>query len=437
MLHPFQEIGARFLASKRHAYLADEMGLGKTPQALQALEIAQARRALIIAPAIVTADWLDSYPRFVPSRRPPHDASRIEALPNDRDIVLSYDRAVARRDELRALPPFDVLVADEAHFLKSPGAKRTRVILNPIYGGKHSLSAHAGATWLLSGTPVAVHPAEMWSALRTAGLFEYRYMDFVGRFCTVLQTQWGNRITGARNHEEFRALLKGYMLRRLAKDVLHELPELSTDILPVAASEIDQANPVLPLLRQLDEDAAAAIDAAISAGDFHMQHVPHIASIRRLVGLAKADAVAVQAISELELDDVDKLVIFGWHSDPLAYLVRELAPYNPVLIRGDTPHAKRRSAIRRFQTDPACRVAVCQIKAAGAGITLTAASRLLIAEPSWNPADNAQAVKRIHRIGQMRPCRASFVSLASSSDERVTRVLRQRTQMSAELLNPA
>lgn len=432
-LHPFQAVGAAWLATRRHAYLADEPGLGKTAQALAALNQAGARRALIICPAIVCGDWMAAYPVFAPSRTV-HEA-RTGPLPATGDIVISYDRAVIRRAELRAMR-YDALILDEAHAVKNPTTRRGRVTLNPIQHGRGSLAECSSAVWLLSGTPMPNNPSELWPALRSAGLFAGRQYDFIAQYCDAEDTPFGQRITGGKNLPALRQLLAGYMLRRLKRAVLRDLPPLTVGTIRVTPAEIDPANPILPTLRQLDRQAAAAIDAAIAAGDWSMTSVPHIATIRRLTGLAKAARVVDQARSELDLWG-DKLVIFGLHTDAIGHIARELRTYSPILLTGDIPHAKRRAGITKFQTDPTCRVAIGQIKAAGAGITLTASARLLMAEAAWTPADNEQAIMRVHRIGQHRPTYADYVTLAGSSDERVTAALRRKSATARALLDNA
>ena len=433
-LHPFQTRGAEFLSARRHAYLADEMGLGKTPQAVFAAAQAGARRVLVLCPAIVCAVWQRIAENARPGWLPTHVVGSGALPAGDALVICSYDRAVLRRDELRRRG-WDALICDEAHYLKNPTTGRSRVALNAIYGGKGSFSAVSGATWLLSGTPMPLSPVELWPALRTAGITEQRYWDFAYRFCYVHEDNYGRKAGSARDPAALRALLDGYLLRRLTADVLPELPPLAVTTLEVPGAEIDVSNPVLPQLRALDAAAHDAIVQSIERGDWLMQHVPHIATIRRLTGLAKAHHAAAQAHAELALEMCQKIVLFGIHTDALNYLARELRHFEPALLLGGMTERARTTAVERFQSDPRCRVAIGQIRAAGAGITLTAADRLIIFEPSWSPADNEQAIKRVHRIGQLLPTHASFLSLAGSTDQKVTAALTSRIRTAKQILD--
>ncbi len=147
-----------------------------------------------------------------------------------------------------------------------------------------------------------------------------------------------------------------------------------------------------------------------------------------MVGVAKAPAAAALFAEEFG-SGVDKMVIFGIHTEPLKLLHRELNArgYKAVILTGDTPEAQRMEAVKAFQEDPEVRAFIGNIKAGGTGITLTAAAELTLFESSWAPADNAQAIKRIHRINQVRTCRARFLSLANSIDEVVTDVVARKT----------
>lgn len=427
-LHPFQERGADFLATRRHAYLADEMGCGKTPQAAAALDRAGAKRGLIIAPAIMEDDWIDTLAKFTPNRRPAHRFRSVETMPATGDVVMSYDRAAMHRDLLLSCR-WDALICDEARALKNGNAGRTRAILNPLYGGRRSIASTAGAVWLLDGTPTPNDAGELWPALRSAGVVDCRYWDFVYRFCEVREIRVGpitqRKIGKVKNVAALQSLLSGYMIRRMAADVLPELPPLRVGELELSGDEVNVSNPILPLLRQLDADAHDAIETAIAAGDWSMQHVPHLSTIRRLTGLAKAATAGY--LARLELECVrDKVVLFGLHSDVLQYLRHELRDFSPVMLTGGESQPKRRAGIQAFQNDPRSRVAIGQIKAAGAGITLTASDRMLIVEDDWTDAGNMQVIKRIHRIGQHRPTAVDFLKLANSSDQKVSAARRAK-----------
>jgi SWI/SNF-related matrix-associated actin-dependent regulator 1 of chromatin subfamily A len=173
----------------------------------------------------------------------------------------------------------------------------------------------------------------------------------------------------------------------------------------------------------------AAILEAVEAGGLNFVDAQHIGTLRRLTGTGKAPAYAAQLLEELETD-TDKRVVIGIHRDVLNIVATALdgAGIGYVRIDGQvTDTDLREMFVTQFQLDPECRVFLGNIKAAGTGLTLTAAHRIDMLEWSWAPADNAQALMRVHRIGQMSEVHARFISLAKSIDERVSASVARKT----------
>jgi SWI/SNF-related matrix-associated actin-dependent regulator 1 of chromatin subfamily A len=139
-----------------------------------------------------------------------------------------------------------------------------------------------------------------------------------------------------------------------------------------------------------------------------------ISELRKMLGLSKVKA-SVQVIKDM-LEDTDKLVVFTWHKDVATELCQALQDYGPQKIVGDTPNQRRHEIVNMFQTDKTTRVLVANIQAAGVGLTLTKASKVVFVEPSWVPSDNDQAISRVHRIGQERPVQAFFLVVKDSLD---------------------
>jgi SWI/SNF-related matrix-associated actin-dependent regulator 1 of chromatin subfamily A len=160
-----------------------------------------------------------------------------------------------------------------------------------------------------------------------------------------------------------------------------------------------------------------------------------LARLRRLTGIAKASTTVELLQDELATGALDKVVVFAHHREVLRTLAAGLARFGVVTVDGDTSPARRQAAIDRFQTDSATRVFLGQITAASTAITLTAACHVVFAEASWVPADNLQAAKRVHRIGQTRPVLVRFISLAGSLDEAITEVLRRKTRLLAQIMD--
>jgi SWI/SNF-related matrix-associated actin-dependent regulator of chromatin subfamily A-like protein 1 len=458
-LFPYQRDGVNFLAARRAALLLDGMGLGKTAQAIRAADRSGAQSLLIVCPAIARTNWARELARFgLLPRKVQVIAAAARRLEHDYDVVItSYDLAAkaAIRRQLLARR-FDVLIADEAHALKSPAARRTRAMYGPRCDGQGGLVGCADRVWLLTGTPMPNHAGEIWPHLNallpeavTPGGRRRSYPEFLERYCVVQYARYGPRVVGNRKAAELRNALRPYVLRRRVEDVLPDLPGIRWatvvvdpgDVLPEMEAAEDA--PELGLLRTVLDAAVARTELrarAITDRDALIERVLRtesvaLARLRRLTGIAKARATVELVRDELAIGALDKVVVFAHHREVLRALASGLDRYGAVVIDGDSPPGQRQSAIDRFQTHPETRVFVGQITAAASAITLTAACHVVFAEASWVPADNLQAAKRVHRIGQTRPVLVRFVSLAGSLDEAITEVLRRKTRLLAQIMD--
>lgn len=423
-LFPYQETGVDWLADpeRAHKLLADDMGLGKSAQAIRAAAKSGAAKIAVICPSSLQPNWLREIERFTGAGGFGFsfaDNTVIEMQIPGVPVwtIVSYDMAARGKLDGKI---FDLLICDEAHYLKSKDAKRTLAIY-----GKNGLARRARRVWLLTGTPTPNHPAEMWTHLAALapdvipGKKEGKalpYWGFVTKYCKTIDTGFGIKIVGGKNLAELRERLAPFILRRKKEDVLKDLPPISFDTLPVAATApaIDGA------------DYARIVKALERGIDGLAEIAPHVAQLRRLTGLAKVAGVIAYVKDFLEGSD-RKIVLFAHHKDVIAQLSD--IP-GSVSVHGGTTN--RQAAIDAFQHGEA-RVFIGQITAAGTGLTLTAASDLLFVESSWVPAENEQAAMRIHRIGQKKACSVRFATIAGSIDEQIAEACARKLETIREI----
>lgn len=416
-LYAYQQEGARWLAEKGRGLLADEPGLGKTAQALEAAWLLGARRILVICPASVVDNWSREWHEFIGEA----------AFPPS---VYSYDRALRSQDVINS-QEWDCLVLDEAHYLKNPKAKRTQMVFGEKCDGVGGLVDKCRNVFALTGTPAPNNALELWplmravfpKALRNKKGEPMTQWSFQTKFCVTKYNGFDIQVVGGKNLEALRDRLGPFVLRRKKADVLSDLPEL------VYANLVLSSETAAKALRAAEQTPEAAkIRKALEANEPFVALAklgPEVASLRRLIGLAKVPVV-VDWCRDWFDGGGGKLVLFAYHHDVIAALAVGLLEFGVCGLDGSTPSGERQRVVDKFQNDPKCQVFIGQITAAGVGITLTASSNTVFVESSWVPSDNEQAAMRIHRIGQKNACLVRFATLAGSLDEQIQRTCRRK-----------
>ena len=442
-LFPYQVEGADWLAEKRFGLLADEMGLGKSAQAIRAADDILAERILVICPAVARVNWLREFQKFAKYPRKFVIGLEGSHVPRPGEgYICSYELAIKTNLLQKWQGHFDLLILDEAHYLKSPDAQRTIQILAgagkiKMVDGRSigGVIRNSFRTWALTGTPMPNHPGELWVWATTFGVCKLDYASFCRRFCEFIPGfRHHLQITGLRKdrREELRALLAPVILRRTVKQVGLQLPELFFGDVVVepgnvrlSAEQLDKATQEELWLRErlrgveeLDPKAMGLLEALARS----------VSTLRLYNGLQKIEPVAELLEVELSANHYPKIVVFAIHTEVIRSLAVALQEFGTAVIHGGVSPGARQAAIDAFQTNPKLRVMICNIHAAGTAITLTAADQVLFVESAWSPGDNQQAAKRCHRIGQTHTVRARFVAIADSIDEKVQRINRRKAQ---------
>ncbi len=427
----YQIVGSKFLASKKRSACHDEMGLGKTLQAIGAMDLTQSRKAMIVCPAVVILHWIREIRRFsiydrkISAGRKIHDLKAWKIGRFD-VLVTSYELATRWQPGLyEEFVPFDMLILDEAHYLKSRESARTKALLGDKDKNIKGMVELAHRTIQLTGTPVPNDPADIYTFLRFVKAMPLTELQFRKRYFNGAKTSYSNRHTVKEDKvQELNALISNNSIRRTKDQVGIHLPDIF-----LTETVLDgDTSAVLELLRDhpgLEE----ATQYAIELGGLSFLDTQHIGTLRRLIGEAKAVPYSRLLKDEVLSGVADKRVVFGLHRQALADIQEYLLEHNifAVKVTGDVTTSRRQQAIDSFQNDPECKVLLGNIRAAGTGITLTASCEVDMLESDWTPAGNVQAIMRVHRIGQTRKVRARFITLADSIDEYVNKVVRDKT----------
>lgn len=353
-------------------------------------------------------------------------------------VIATYDLATGALYEKLMKREWDALVLDEAHKLKNKNANRTTGVFGERCDRADGLASRALRVYPLSGTPAPNHPGELWPVVHA--LFPEAIMRpngtpmpssaFVDRYCKTKFSPFGGlQIVGARNKQELREKLAPYFLRRKFADVYPDAAGVEVQQLFVDAQsnldelrELEKSEVCADLMRFVQRDDVSA--------ELKRQALKEIDKkiglrLRRLTGIAKAPGVIAWA--KEYLDDRQKLVLFGHHTEVLDALCGGLAKYKPIRVSGGVSGKARAEAEQVFRSDPTRRVFVGNLVSAGEGIDLSVADDIVLVESSWVPGENEQACRRIVNLMKKRENVAWFATLAKSIDEQIQRTNARKT----------
>jgi superfamily II DNA or RNA helicase len=436
-LRSYQVEGYRWLRSLAElglgGCLADDMGLGKTVQVLALLlSTHHAGPALVVAPTSVCANWVREMQRFAPSLTPVEyvgkdRASLLSRLGHsDAREVLVCSYALLQQDaaELCSVD-WATAVLDEAQFIKNAESLRARA----------AYQLRATQRVALTGTPVENHYGDLWSIFRflNPGLLG-TYAEFKRQFVLPIERD-GNASPAA----TLRELTQPYILRRVKREVLPELPALTEVQHDVALSNDEAVR--YALLRKNIHDKLFT-----THGKRHnkLEVLAELTRLRRFCCHPKLifpDAPSESGKLKALLDLVEELrandhraLVFSQYVDFLG-LVRERLDECSIsyeYLDGSTPEAQRQARVDAFQNGSAT-LFLISLKAGGFGLNLTAADYVIHLDPWWNPAVQAQATDRAHRIGQDRPVTVYRLVTRDTIEEDIVK-LHSKKQDLAQLL---
>lgn len=412
--------GVRKLSRMESFLLADDMGLGKTLQALTVFAIdvimKRANQAIVVCPVTLKGNWIseiDVFTRFSrvelgrgphrpgKSNRPLAKAARDKQLAEfakisgPKILVVNYEQVVSHLSQLNRMG-FDIAIFDEAHYMKSPGAKRTKACIN----------LRASRSFMLTGSPLLNQVDELWTILHRIDPVMYpNYFTFRSRYC-VFGGYKDKEIIGIQNENELTMRLQSVMLRRLKKDVL-DLPDTQiikrqVDLAPEQQKMYDEAIEELRITRV---DDLSPLD--IENGMVKLLRLKQICgTTATLLGpdhdvSSKLD-LAINDAVEL-IGRGEKVIVFTQFREVQASYTRRLlkATKAPIWeLHGNVEQSMRQPTVDAWSAHDGPSVIVCMLQVAGIGLNMVAARYLQFLDKLFVPKLNQQAIDRAHRIGQ-------------------------------------
>ena len=445
-LRPYQHQGyswLRFLGEiGLGGLLADDMGLGKTVQTL-AHVLAEKRDgrgdrpSLVVAPTSLMANWRMEAERFAPALKvlTLHGSDRKArfAAIADHDLVLTTYALLPRDREVLTGQPWHALIVDEAQNVKNPDTNAARILRQ----------LDTRQRFCLSGTPVENHLGELWALMDflNPGLLGER-RHFARAFRTPIEKN-----DNAGRRQALSRRVRPFMLRRTKGQVAAELPPKTEIIEPIvmetAQSAVYEAVR-LTMHRKVREAVAAKglersriiiLDALLK-----LRQVCCDPRLVKLPSVKKAGATSAKLARLMEMlsglvEEGRRVLVFSQFTSMLALIEEQLsaAAIGFVKITGDI--RDRATPIKRFQNGEAP-IFLISLKAGGTGLNLTAADTVILYDPWWNPAVEAQAVDRSHRIGQDKPVFVHRLVTLQTIEEKMLELQQRKAALAAGLFDP-
>jgi SNF2 family DNA or RNA helicase len=377
------------LAGSKRFILADDMGLGKTTATIIAALETGAKKILIVCPASLKINWqreIENYTdRSVYISEGKNFSIEHDFVIVNYDILKNFYDLKDKENSLITQGNFDLIILDEAHYVSNGQAARTKLV--------NSFSKKCERVWLLTGTPMTNRPMNYFNLLSLIeSPVSQNWMAYAIRYCQGYQFTAGTRkiwnVTGASNLEELRDRTSRQVLRRLKTEVL-DLPEkIITPVYLRLKSKLYEG-----LMGEYydwynkNPDESSSLTVQFSK----------LMKVRQVIAEEKIKDTIELAENILEQDK--KVIIFTNFTETLNRIADHFGK-QAVRLDGSTSKPQRQYAVDQFQDNDKIKVFVGNVKAAGVGITLTAAEAVIINDLSFVPGDLAQAEDRAYRYGQ-------------------------------------
>ncbi|ELT88125.1 hypothetical protein CAPTEDRAFT_113875 [Capitella teleta] len=436
-LMAFQKEGVVFaLKNAGRCLIADEMGLGKTLQALSAAYFFRNEwPLLIIVPSSIRYSWIEEIEKWLPEINP-RDINLVMSgmdvgnIPTARISIVTYGliRHPACKLVREALvkQKFQVLILDESHMIKNRKSAGTKFLVPLLRNAKRK--------FLLTGTPALSRPEELFPQLEALDPKRFNnWNKFAQRYCDAHVQKFG-RISryitsGVSNAEELHSVLTtSLMIRRLKSAVLTQLPPKQRQKIPfdLKDSELKKV-----LNCACSNSTWTRVEPRFFVFENHFLFAVNFILISLQLGPVK-DYVKMMCESCSE-----KMIVFAHHIMMLDSVCQTLIENKIQFIRidGSTCQQDRPHFVRQFQVDPSIRIAVLSMKAAGVGLTLTAANVVIFAELDWTPGHMEQCEDRAHRIGQKSNVNVHYLVANGTVDSYMWSALCRKTTVVTTTLN--
>ena len=401
-LRPYQEDGVKFLSKSTSALLADDMGLGKTVQSIVALKKKYKEeglfRCLIVVPNSLIANWNNEFKTWFPEAHVltlEGDAqNRLIQLERTTGFLLSsYDQIRIAFSQPNRVKKFDVVVLDEVQKIKNSNS-RTTLSCNLI---------KKDSAWIMSGTPLENNSKEILS------VFSFIKSGYIDKDMSNL---------------EIKNMIAPYMLRRLKKDILKELPDLIEQDFYINLTSAQRAE-----YNKVYENRKS--DNPLSV----ITKLKQICNFSEDGSSSKLDRLN-EIIEELEFRG-EKIIVFSQYVKSLEKIFNNIESKNKFIYHGGFDKKEKTKVLNDFKESNGSAVLLMSLQAGAVGLNLQEASTVVLFDRWWTPAVENQAIARAHRMGRTEPVHAIKFLINDSIEERIHELLIEKEDLFEDIVEGA
>jgi len=433
VLRSYQKGGYQWLKMlmkyRLHGILADEMGLGKTIQALSVLaETPSDSVSLVICPKTLLYNWAAEIEKFhtnIPYQI--YEGSKSERMkmldnPNARLFIISYTLVLNDIAELSKMK-FKWVVLDEAQHIKNVAAQRTGAIkkLNAEY------------RLALSGTPIENDMTELWSIL------DFLMPGYLGPLNKFKQ-EYVSELPQPEMRAKLNRLAAPFILRRIKKDVLFELPDKQEQVSWCKLNPVQEKLylQILEAVRQslfpseVKDPSQINFIHVLSALTKLRQVCNHPALVNPDIRTDMEISAKTEQLMELVEEAIEsghKILVFSQFVEMLKIIRSYFDEQNIVYEYMDGKTKDRQKHVNRFNDDPKVKVFLISLKTGGTGLNLTSADTVILVDPWWNPMIENQAIDRTHRIGQTRKVQVFRLITKGTVEEKIISLQQNKLEL--------
>jgi SWI/SNF-related matrix-associated actin-dependent regulator 1 of chromatin subfamily A len=411
------------LVENKKYILADDMGLGKTTSTIVAALESGAKKILIICPASLKINWqreIENYTdRSVYISEGKNYSQEHDFVIINYDIIKNFHDVKKKSDSKILGTNFDLVVVDEAHYIKNGQAQRTKLI--------NDLVKKVDRLWLLTGTPMTSRPMDYFNLLSLVDSpVAKNWRAYAIRYCGGYQFNAGGRkiwnVTGASNLEELRDRTSGLTLRRLKQDVLDLPDKIITPVyLRLKSKQYEEVMGDYYNWYEKNPDESKSLTVQFTK----------LTQVRQVI--AEEKVIQTIELAENIIEQGKKVIIFCNFTNSLDRIIQHFGK-TAVRLDGSMSKPERQNSVDKFQEDDKVKVFVGNIKAAGVGITLTAGEAVIMNDLSFLPSDHSQAEDRAYRYGQKNNVLVYYPIFENTIEGIIYDILNKKKQVIATVM---